>query len=263
MSSVRDSLRQIDNNSWLLSESLLLCRKDSRFFVLSQASTPLTETHPLSDIGEIQKVYNARDKSYLRGRQPLGFSIPNIYFHTNLRNRYLIITSALPGRTLYDSWHEMEETVRQECISRIAKICMELASWEGDSISGVDGKQLADRYFIKSREMNFDPDNLLKNCKEVGMNCSSFHFYHCDLGSGNILYDEEDGSIGIIDWETAGYVPKEWIRTKFRCSSGLDLPERAGSDIPSTDWRRRVSQELEKLGFSDVVHDWEAWWFAK
>lgn len=25
------------------------------------------------------------------------------------------------------------------------------------------------------------------------------------------------------------------------------------------DWRRRVSQELEKFGFSDVVENWVAW----
>ncbi|KAI0537384.1 kinase-like domain-containing protein [Xylaria digitata] len=305
MSSIGNSFRQIDDNSWLVAGSLLLCRKpvpDSElaswsdgnggFFVLSAASTTPSETQPLSSTGEIRKVYDAGGVSavwrvgeafiklkemlssdatkehttleYLRDRQPLNFRIPDIYYHTDLGNRYLIVLGRLAGRTLNDAWDEMEDTARQEYVCRIAKICMELATWEGEIIGGVDGKQLTDLYLLKSSaEVDFNPDHLLKNCKEIGMDCSSLVFYHCDLGPGNIILDECDGSIGIIDWETAGYVPREWIRTKFRCSSGLDLSERAGQSVPRTDWRRRVSQELERLGFSDVVEHWPAWHFAK
>ncbi|KAI1351213.1 kinase-like domain-containing protein [Xylaria sp. FL0043] len=304
MSSVRDSFRQIDGNTWLVGESLLLSRKsapDSEraswsdgnggFFVLSSTSALPSETQPLSNTGDIQKVYDAGGVSavwrvgeafiklketisadatkehttleYLRNRQPLSFRIPDVYYHTDLGNRYLIVLGRLAGRTLNDTWHEMGETARQECVCRIAKVCMELATWEGEVIGGIDGKQLTDQYLLKSdAELDFSPINLLKNCKAMGMDCSSLVFYHCDLGPGNILLDEADGSIGIIDWETAGYVPKEWIRTKFRCSGGLDLPERTGENVSCTDWRRRVSQELERLGFSDVVGNWLAWHYA-
>ncbi|KAI8951065.1 hypothetical protein F4801DRAFT_546263 [Xylaria longipes] len=72
----------------------------------------------------------------------------------------------------------------------------------GEIIGGVDGKQLTDQYLLKSSAgVDFNPGHLLKNCKEMGMNCSSLVLYHCDLGPGNILLDEGDGSIGIIDWE--------------------------------------------------------------
>lgn len=158
----------------------------------------------------------------------------------------------------------MDEMVRQECVCRIANICKTLSTWKGEAISGVDGNQLTDQYLLKPRaEIDFDPGHLLKSCGEMGMDCSSLVFYHCDLGPGNILFDRTDGSIGIIDWETAGYILKEWIRTKFRCSSGMDLPERPGEDIPQHDWRRRVSQGLEKLGFSDVVENWVNWWMVE
>ncbi|TRX91279.1 hypothetical protein FHL15_007884 [Xylaria flabelliformis] len=306
MSSISNSLRQINENSWLVAESLLLCHKpvpdsglaswsdgNGGFFVLSDASTFPSETQPLSNTGKIWKVYDAGGASavwrvgeafiklketissdatkehttleYLRARQPLNFRIPDVYYHRDLGNRYLIVTGGLAGRTLNETWNEMEETARQECVSRIAKICMELATWEGELIGGVDGKQLTDLYLLKSSaKIDFNPDQLLKNCEEIGMDCSSLVFYHCDLGPGNILLDEDDDgvSIGIIDWETAGYVPKEWIRTKFRCSSGLDLSERAVESAPRSDWRRRVSQELEGLGFSDVVERWLTWHFT-
>ncbi|KAI1160235.1 hypothetical protein F5B18DRAFT_663953 [Nemania serpens] len=229
------------------------------FFVLSAATTntPPSETQPLSGRGEIRKVHDAGGVSavwrvgeafvklketisshatkehttleYLRDRQPLNFHIPDVHYHADLGNRYLIVLGGLAGRTLNDAWDEMDDTTRQECVSRIASICMELTTWEGDIIGGVDGKQLTNQYLLKSSaEMNFNPCNLLKNCKEMGMDCSSL----------------------------------EWVRTKFRCSSGLDLSERAGGNTPRTDWRRRVSQELERLGFSDVVQNWLTWHFS-
>ena len=89
------------------------------------------------------------------------------------------------------------------------------------------------------------------------MDCSTFVFFHCDLGPGNIIVNLTEGSIGIIDWETAGFVPKEWIMTKFRVGSGLDLP---GDDLDSrVDWRRRVMRYMKKEGFSDVAERYETW----
>jgi hypothetical protein len=81
------------------------------------------------------------------------------------------------------------------------------------------------------------------------MDCSTFIFYYYNLGPGNIIINEE--SIGIINWETAGFVPKEWIRTKFCISSGIDLPD--GDQESRVDWRKRVQKQLEKEGFPEIV----------
>ncbi len=301
MSTINSSIRQIDDQSWLIEGSLLLCRQqipssdlaswsdgNGGFYVLSSSSKPPSETQPLRDASEIQKVYDAGAVSavwrvgeafiklkklitpnatrehttlqYLRNKQPLDFHIPDVYYHSDLGDRYLIVLGRVPGRTLNEIWYELGETKQQECVRRIAKICMELSTWEGETISGVDGKRLTDQFLEKSTdEMSFDPGRLLENCKKIGMDCSSSVFYHADLGPGNILLDEMDRSISIIDWETVGYVPKDWIRTKFHCSSGMDLPERAGDILP-TDWRVRVARELARLGFREVVDEWVAWY---
>lgn len=57
----------------------------------------------------------------------------------------------------------------------------------------------------------------------MSMDVSRLVFYHCDLGPTNILVDISTGSLDIIDWELAGYVPIEWVRTKFRISAGMDF----------------------------------------
>ncbi|OKO98237.1 hypothetical protein PENSUB_9335 [Penicillium subrubescens] len=126
----------------------------------------------------------------------------------------------------------MDETLREYCIGKIAHVCECLVAWKGDSIAGVDGNQLLEPYLIKpsNSDSNDDkrafadvlsPKQLLKNCTEMSMDVSTFVFYHCDLGPTNILVDVSTGSLGIIDWEIAGYVPVEWVRTKFRLSSGM------------------------------------------
>jgi hypothetical protein len=153
----------------------------------------------------------------------------------------------------------MDEAMKQYYVSRVTDICKELARWQADSISGVDGQHLSDRFLTRSGlPKDYSPQNLLDNCKDLGMDCSTFVFYHCDLGPGNILVDPAEWSIGIIDWETAGFVPKEWIRTKFCISSGMDLPD--GDQESRVDWRRRVQRQLEKEGFLEIADQWMTWW---
>jgi hypothetical protein len=77
---------------------------------------------------------------------------------------------------------------------------------------------------------------------------------------GNLLIELPSGAVSVIDWETVGYVPREWIMTKFRLCSGMDFEKDAGIS-ETTDWRVRVSQQLGKDGFPDVADGWVAWWY--
>jgi hypothetical protein len=171
------------------------------------------------------------------------------------------VVSRVPGQRLDDVWPDLDETLRQHYIAKVADVCHRLAVWAGDIIGGVDGHQLLERYLVKGNSSSktaddvLSPQQLLKNCTEMAMDVSALVFYHCDLGPTNLLVDVSTGSLGIIDWELAGYVPVEWVRTKLRLSAGMDLSH--GDANSKREWRRRVAQHLEKMGYSDVV---DAWW---
>ncbi|EXM12418.1 hypothetical protein FOTG_19081, partial [Fusarium oxysporum f. sp. vasinfectum 25433] len=71
---------------------------------------------------------------------------------------------------------------------------------------------------------------------------------------------QEKRLVGIIDWESAGYVPREWISTKFAVGWGLDLEVGNISGLSETDWRERVHQALWENGFPDVSDTWKKWY---
>lgn len=43
------------------------------------------------------------------------------------------------------------------------------------------------------------PEALLRNCKELNMDCSRFSFYHCDMGPENVFFKGKNRPVGIID----------------------------------------------------------------
>jgi serine/threonine protein kinase len=295
--SVNESIREISDNCWVIGGKILLTRAESplcspswsdgkgSFYNISEAASPVPPSRPLSTESCIRKVYEAGGASavwvvgdaickvkvldphstrehttlqYLHDKQHLSFPVPKVYYHTEHDNRYYIIQSRLSGETLSSVWSTADDVTKQQYVTRVVDICQELAIWRADNVCGVDGKHLSDLYLTRRLSNDCSPTTLLRNCKELEMDCSEFLFYHCDLGPGNIIVNTTDGTLGLIDWETAGFVPREWIRTKFRVSGGLDLP---GHDHDSRgDWRRRVQRHLEKEGFPDIAETWMTWW---
>ncbi|EPS31004.1 hypothetical protein PDE_05958 [Penicillium oxalicum 114-2] len=299
---ITESIREISDNSWLISSEFLLahypspppaenisadhtCWSDSNggHFMLSPAPEPLPDSRPLSEysphlprvyaIGNSTAVWRAGEAfikvhtiysplltrehvtlRFLKDRQPQGFTFPEVYRHFEVDNRYFMIVSKVPGQLLDEAWPSMDETLREYYIGKMANICHYLARWKGDTISGVDGNSLQEWYLRKGNDDSADavtPEQLTKNCTAMEMDVSNLVFYHCDLGPTNLLVDPSTSALGIIDWEIAGYVPIEWVRTKFRLSPGIDFTYT--DDASKTDWRRRVAQRLEKMGYRDVV----------
>ena len=120
----------------------------------------------------------------------------------------------------------------------------------------MNGQNVLEPYLQPHGEKGFD--KLQATCQEIGMECSSFVFFHADLGPANIIVEDYpvSGRVGIIDFETAGFYPPGWIRTKFRVSPALDL-----SFVTHTPtlWRSNVQRALGEKGFEDHADAYMKW----
>ncbi|KLU86686.1 hypothetical protein MAPG_05698 [Magnaporthiopsis poae ATCC 64411] len=258
------------------------------YYAITDAHPAPVESRPLPPTSLFQKVYDAGDCSAVwtigeayckvhildrriprairehvtldrvKKRHP-SFIIPEVHHYAEFDGRSYLFASKVHVDTLGQAWAKMEEDTKRNCVLRVVSIIKELAAWQSDEISGADGEYMSDLFLTPlGTEKDCSPQNLLRNCTELGMNVSKFLFYHCDLGPGNIIVDTAGAIVGIIDWETAGFVPREWIRTKFCISSGLDLP--ADDMKERMDWRGRVQKELGREGFPEIAERWFPWW---
>jgi hypothetical protein len=77
------------------------------------------------------------------------------------------------------------------------------------------------------------------------------------MGPTNIIVEDEPktGALGVIDFEIAGYLPWDWVRTKFWVSSGMNLSD---SDDP-TCLRSEIQKLLGKEGFRDFASAYMSW----
>ncbi|KAK2051048.1 hypothetical protein LY76DRAFT_529292 [Colletotrichum caudatum] len=295
---VNSSIREIDSQTWLIGDRLLLSRSSAAsprclwsdgcgsFYRISEVTEapPVLQSLSTPSLELIRLVYDAGDSSavwaignaFLKikiSNQPRttrehvtlagvkamkpSFSIPDVLYHGEWDGRQYLILSKVPGMTLADAWPTMDETTKCHYVDRVVGVCKELGKLQADRISGIDRNELLDPLLIKrDAEKDFSHENLVKSCMELDMDCSTFIFSHCDLGPGNLIIDN-DGSLGIIDWEMAGFVPKDWIRTRFCISGGLDLP---GVGEERVDWRRRMQRRLGLEGYTEIADEWMSWW---
>lgn len=303
---VRESVRQLGPDSWVIGGSILLSRTSSpsglpntwsdgngAYFTVSNDKfncKPLPLGALLPADGPIQKVHDAGDASavwrigdaFLKVRalhstkhtrehvtldylsdptkSKLTFPIPRALFHSEFGGRYYLITSRVPGQTLEAAWPAMDESSRQFCVDRLVDICKELVSYggKGTAICGVDGQHLNENWMSRPGQADQSPQAQLDCCSEIRMDCSDLVLSHNDMGPYNIIVNlaqMNKDTIGVIDWEMAGFVPRDWIRTKFRICFAMDFDfpgHDHGRMSECVDWRRRVQLKLEQEGFHDV-----------
>ncbi|GAM89661.1 hypothetical protein ANO11243_077000 [Dothideomycetidae sp. 11243] len=196
-------------------------------------------------------------------QRELSFEVPKVlYYAQDEENDYLIV-SAVQGQTLGKAWQKMNISEKKQCANRVVEIVRELVQWQNDSMTGVDGAELPECALDTSDEgPNFSSEALQKTCHDLGMDCSKFVFSHNDLGPYSIMVDGDTKNIvGIIDWGLAGYVPSEWIRTKFGVSWTLNLQWRDSgtSALSLMGWRHLVGQHLAEAGYPEVKQAYDKW----
>ncbi|KAB8275887.1 hypothetical protein BDV30DRAFT_236138 [Aspergillus minisclerotigenes] len=137
-----ESIREVNENSWLISNTLLLTPLGG-IFALSTAPKPLPDSKPLTeDSSPISRVH-AVDNQVAVWRAGEAF----------IKAHHM------------DYPHVTREHVTRQFL-KIADGCNHLAAWKGDIIGGVDGHQLLERYLVKGNSKMADalsPQQLLKN----------------------------------------------------------------------------------------------------
>ncbi|UPL01380.1 hypothetical protein LCI18_012314 [Fusarium solani-melongenae] len=199
---------------------------------------------------------------------PWTFQIPRVYYHACHDDTYYIAYSVLPGKTLCEVWPKTEdEAIKERYARQIAQAYWQLSTWRGENICGVDGRDLLDLYLCKGSRLDkySSPQELRDNSKEIGMDCSDIVFAHNNMRPHSFSVDD-NGLVGISGWESAGYVPRDWVRTKT-CANAL-LPGRScleeWSREQKVEWHEKINRALEELkvggkGFGEKwpqFHNW-------
>jgi aminoglycoside phosphotransferase len=187
--------------------------------------------------------------------QQSSFNTPDILAQAIDEDKVYLFLQRLPGRTLDQAWPSLDNRWRLHYVTAIVDVCKEMARWDVREFGGVDNQNIPEYYLQRRGSDGFS--SLKSSCEEIGMDCSDLAFYHADLGPTNIIVEDKpkSGAIGVIDFEIAGYLPRDWIRTKFRLSSGMNLSE---SDDPT--WlRAEVQKLLGREGFRDFSSAYMSW----
>lgn len=209
----------------------------------------------------IQFTGETKEHSTLEGVKDMGLSckLPEVLYHNEWDGRYYLVVSEVVGQRLAEAWPDMSSDAKAQCVQCLVQVCEELAGHRSDRITGLDGRQLIEPYLSNDGDEDYTSAALLRFCESLGMDCSQTHLYHTDLGPTNVfVVTQTDGSIdlGIIDWEAVGYVPKDWVRTKFRLSGGMDLEHYDFEDKRRYEWRTLVQRALGQRGYADVADQW-------
>ncbi|KAF9777143.1 hypothetical protein IL306_004569 [Fusarium sp. DS 682] len=296
-SEIKLLLEEIDDNSWMIGHVVFSrhaskpsgpCWDDGKgaFFTVSDAPNPRPPTRPLSDTCPI--VYFETFGQYEIGLaylninldigtpahvtmealadRSLSFQVPKVYYHGSHRNYYYVVYSSFPsGRNLIYAWPETKDhAIRARWAGQIADAYMELAKWSGSSITGIDGGLLGDNWLSKNpwnKEQGNSPETLRESCSEFGADCSELVFSHNNLHPLAFTVNEK-GLVGISLWEDAGFVPKDWIRTKTRANCGLDsagMMRKLWTNADKNEWDQAVESAFKDRGFKEFWHNYTIW----
>ena len=180
-----------------------------------------------------------------------SFSVPDVFFHAHHQNRYYMITSRMRGEVLQDMWPRLNEEQRDYHASRVADVIKEAAVPPPDSSAhwhfrNVYGGPLIDN-FLADENHDMNPSSLRKRAEGFGLDCSRFALNMNLVVDRMVVDTENDDHISIIEMHAVGYVPVDWILTKW-IRFGADLHQ--GDDLGDRfDFRKRVARYLKAMGY--------------
>lgn len=191
--------------------------------------------------------------------------VPEVIHNWVEDDRSFLLLKRAEGMTLRDAWQTMSIPQQEFILDEVVRLCNLFASVTSDRLQGVQGGPVLEPYLAHSRKDTLEPLTVCESKRyffredlhpnpEIG---SQFHFYHPDLGPGNIMVSNNQIS-AIIDWEAAGFYPRFWISTKPSVSPGLDFyPPIPG--VEDIEWRRRLRMKLEEQGYPRFAEWFMEW----
>ena len=190
---------------------------------------------------------------------------PEVIYAWNDQDRSFLILRRIEGSTLRDAWVSLSPSQRDSAVRTIAIYCDLLAQNTSRLLKSVTGKPLLEPFLTPSGSGllgSFTQEECMKyfslSSAEGPTLGGEFHFYHPDLGPGNIVVSDDGTVAGILDWEAAGYYPRFWIATKPSVSPGLDFDPPL-AEFDDFEWRRCLKMELEVWGYPQASGWYMKW----
>ena len=161
--------------------------------------------------------------------------VPRVYCAFSRKGRVYILMERIQGEILGQGWVRRTTDSQMHLLSQLKSMVEEMRKLPapGQAISSVDGGSLFDCRLPGSlmrfgpfadvqdfhrhlrQGFQYDPGNNPEINELIRLQEAASHppvFTHGDLSSLNILV-RDDKIVGIIDWETAGWLPSYWEYT--------------------------------------------------
>lgn len=219
---------------------------------------------------------------YVQKKAP-SIPVPTVlaYYIDKIARRSYILISSLPGIDLNDAWKLLNHQQKIDVSIQVVEYIDILSGCTSEKLQTADEKwvnepflslQMLSRSLQRGRpssEINqeenllwdlLDPDKSQEYEKIWGGGEDRFVFCHLNMGPTHIKIMVKDGKVnvtGISDWDSAGFVPREWICTKLIVSSGYNF-DWVGEEN-NCDWAYTVWALLNAKRFPSYPEQWRNW----
>ncbi|KJZ80059.1 hypothetical protein HIM_00773 [Hirsutella minnesotensis 3608] len=177
--------------------------------------------------------------------------VPKVYCAFNHKGKTYIVMSRIKGRMAWRGWHDRPDESKRRVLAQLELLVAQIRALNppsGLSVAGVNGGPICDRRLPP--RLFWGPFATIRDFHEELVNganldtdyehlspalCDLFTFYrqpsgrsvltHGDLSSLNVLV-KGDEVVGIVNWETAGWLPSYWEYMGARNATRNPFPQK-------------------------------------